>query len=188
MMNRIQPILSSTLILLLSAFMASSVRAQEGEVVPPPDPRASPTMIAHTKLGDTYLKVTYSSPRKRGRVIFGELVPYGEVWRTGANEATELTTTGDIEIAGHRLPAGTYALFTIPEQDKWTIILNRELGQWGAFRYNPEADVLRFEVPVTTTPETYEAFTIAFEEAEGGTNLVMRWDRTMVSIPIRPAS
>ncbi|GIV59368.1 DUF2911 domain-containing protein [Rhodocaloribacter litoris] len=174
------------LALLLAAFTATSLRAQEAEVIPPPEPRASPTMIARTMLGDTYLKVTYSSPRKRDREIFGGLVPYGEVWRTGANEATELTTTGDIEIAGHRLPAGTYALFTIPEENQWTVILNGVLGQWGAFRYNPDEDVLRFTVPVTRTPELYEAFTIEFEEAENGVNLVMTWDHTRVSIPIRP--
>ncbi|WP_456424995.1 DUF2911 domain-containing protein [Rhodocaloribacter sp.] len=177
------------LALTLAAGLSQRALAQEGEVVPAPEARPSPTAIAQAMLGDTYVKITYSSPRKRGREIFGGLVPYDEVWRTGANEATEITVTGDVKIAGHTLPAGTYALFTIPHADTWTVILNGDLGQWGAFSYNPEHDVLRFDVPVTTTPEMYEAFTIALEKEEDApkATLVMMWDHTKVSIPIEPA-
>ncbi len=157
-------------------------------VVAAPDLRASPMAVAAATLDDgTYVKVVYSSPRMRGRAIFGGLVPYGEVWRTGANEATEITITGPILLGEHRVETGTYALFTIPNQESWTIILNRALGQWGAYEYNDEADVVRFGTPATTTNETHEAFTISIEAAESGASLHLFWENTQVSLPIRPA-
>mgnify|MGYP003596677320 CR=1 FL=1 len=91
-------------------------------------PRPSPMATVSSRYKDTYIKVTYSQPHKHGRVIFGELVPYGQVWRTGANEATELTVTRDVKINSLDLKAGTYSLFTIPEKSSWTIILNKDLG------------------------------------------------------------
>jgi hypothetical protein len=160
--------------------------------IPPAKAPVSPMQMAAKKLDDTtYVKVTYHSPRiqdpKTGekRVIFGKLVPYGEVWRLGANAATELTTTGDLEIAGKRLPAGTYALFTLPQADKWTLIVNKDVGQWGAYKYNKDLDVLRVDVPVTKSADTYEAFTIAFDDK--GTALNFSWENTQVSVPVRPA-
>jgi len=162
------------------------------KTIPPAKAPVSPMQMAAKKLDDTtYVKVTYHSPRlqdpKTGekRTIFGKLVPYGEVWRLGANAATELTTTGDIELAGKRLPAGTYALFTIPQADKWTLIVNKDVGQWGAYKYNKDLDVLRVDVPATKSPDTYEAFTIAFDEK--GTALSFSWENTQVSVPVRPA-
>jgi len=126
------------LLALLALLMGpASARAQDSvEVVPPPRSGSlerSPLALAATWIDSTYVKIVYGSPRKRGREIFGALVPYSEVWRTGANEATEITTTGDLVFGGHRLPAGTYSLYTIPYPDRWTIIVNRALGQWGAF-------------------------------------------------------
>jgi hypothetical protein len=160
--------------------------------IPPAKAPVSPMQMAAKKLDDTtYVKVTYHSPRiqdpKTGekRVIFGKLVPYGEVWRLGANAATELTTTGDLELAGKRLPAGTYALFTLPQADKWTLIVNKDVGQWGAYKYNKDLDVLRVDVPVTKSADTYEAFTIAFDDK--GTALNFSWENTQVSVPVRPA-
>lgn len=152
-----------------------------------PERRKSPLAMARTTLGDAYVKVTYGQPYKRGRQIFGELVPYGEVWRTGANEATELTTTEDIQFGDQTLKAGTYALFTIPGKDKWTIIVNRTLGQWGAYSYSADDDIYRFTVPVDSTSESFEAFTMSFDETEEGatsTNLNLMWDKTKVSIPV----
>ncbi|MDX1638013.1 MAG: DUF2911 domain-containing protein [Balneolaceae bacterium] len=152
------------------------------------DRRKSPIAIAKVNHADsdTYVKIVYGQPYKRGRTIFGDLAPYGEVWRTGANEATELTTTRDILFAGNRLEAGTYALFTIPGEDEWTVILNSELGQWGAFEYNPDFDVLRVDVPAMSTEKTSEAFIIQFDEVSGDSTAIgMRWDNTRVNIPIR---
>lgn len=164
---------------------APDATAQEGEEVPPPEERSSPLMTVRTTLADgTYLSVHYGSPRKRGRDIFGGIVPYGQVWRTGANEATELTLTGDITFAGRPVAAGTYALFSIPNAEIWTIILNSGLGQWGAFTYDASLDVLRVEVPATSIADTYEAFTMVFDPE--GETLSMMWDQTRVTIPVSP--
>jgi len=147
-------------------------------------PRPSPLEMVTMKYEDTYVKITYCRPHKRGRDIFGDLEPYGEVWRTGANEATEITVTGTIKLGGNQIKPGTYTLFTIPEKDHWTIILNSELGQWGAYNYNSKLDVVRFEVPTSTTEEVYEPFTIEFEQKADSAELVMMWDRTKVTIPL----
>jgi len=153
-----------------------------------PDRRKSPIAIAQTthNPSDTYIKIVYGQPYKNDRQIFGELVPYGEVWRTGANEATELTTTQNISFGGNTLDAGTYALFTIPRKDnEWTIILNNELGQWGAFEYDSNHDVLRVDVPSQSTEKVTEALTIRFSDIQGdSTNIIMTWDKTEVKIPI----
>lgn len=151
-------------------------------------PRKSPLGLVTFKYENTYMKVTYGRPQKRGREIFGDntLVPFGKVWRLGANEATELTTTHEVMMAGHKVPAGTYTVFAIPEADHWTIILNSVLGQWGAFDYDKSKDVLRFDVPVEKSDTMYEPFTILFEHEKGNNkaSLVMVWDTTKVSIPI----
>ena len=167
--------------LLISLLLLSvSVLGQE-----PLKPRPSPLEVVTMKFEDTYVKITYSRPHKRDRDIFGSLVPYGEVWRTGANEATEITLTGDILINGDSLTAGTYSVFSIPQETEWTIILNSELGQWGAFNYKEKFDVKRFNVPVEKMEEIYEPFTILFEQKGlKNANIVMMWDSVRVTIPI----
>ena len=186
-MNSIRLLLP--LALIGAMVFASPASAQE--VVPAPDSRPSPLALAQATLGDgTYVKVHYGSPRKRGRDVFGGLVPYDRVWRLGANEATELTTTQPIQFGGKRLPAGTYSLFAMPHENSWTIIVNENLGQWGAFSHAEDADVLRVDVPVQRTERIHEAFTINLEQEEGesGARLVMTWDRTRVTVPIAAAS
>lgn len=168
--------------LLLVLLLASAVSSAQDAV----KPRPSPLAIVSSRYKDAYIKITYSQPHKRGRSIFGGLVPYGQVWRTGANEATELTVTKDIKINGADLKAGSYSLYTIPEKDKWTIILNRDLGMWGAYNYNVKMDVMRFEVPVVPVTEfVYEAFTILIDPRNNRADLVLAWDRTKVVIPIQ---
>ncbi len=151
-------------------------------------PRKSPFWSTHHMVKDTYIKVTYGRPHKSGREIFGEngLVKYGEVWRTGANEATEITVTRDVKLSGMKLHAGTYSLFTIPAEKQWTIIINRDLGGWGMGDYNQEHDVFRFHVPVKQTDFVYEPFTIEFVNKEGGEKfeMAMMWDKTRVVIPV----
>lgn len=148
--------------------------------------RPSPTAIVSARYKDTYVKITYCQPRKRGREVFGKLVPFGEVWRTGANEATELTLTRDVFVNGTLLLSGTYSLFTIPGKDKWTIIINKDLGLWGSYNYNIKQDVLRFDVPATQlSNEIVEAFTIQLDQRNNVADLLLLWDKTKISIPIQ---
>lgn len=162
------------------ALLFSTGLAQE-----PLKSQTSPLAIVSAKYKDAYIKITYSRPHKRGREIFGDLVPFGEVWRTGANEATEITTTKDILVNAVLLKAGTYSLFTIPDRIKWTIIINREVGLWGAYNYNPKLDVMRFDVPVESTGEVFEPLTITLDRSNDKVNCSILWDRTKVTIPIR---
>ena len=161
-------------------FLTTNVLAQELLKL-----RPSPLAIASARYQDHYVKVTYSQPQKKGREIFGSLVPYGKVWRTGANEATEITTVKDILIGDILLKAGTYSLYTIPVKDKWTIIINADLGQWGAYNYNASKDLFRFDVPVQAPEKKYEAFTIFFDHRNEVADLLMIWDNTKVSIPVK---
>jgi hypothetical protein len=148
--------------------------------------RKSPIAIASVDQDGTYIKVVYGQPYRRGRTIFGDLEPWGEVWRTGANEATEITITEPILMGDQALRAGTYALFTIPNPDSLTVILNHELGQWGAFEYNPDRDYKRMKFPVKNLESPVEAFTIEFTEPEFSmTTMKLKWDVVQVNIPIR---
>ena len=144
----------------------------------------SPEATADYNKGELSVSVNYCRPYKKERKIFGGLVPYGEVWRTGANEATEITVNKKVKFAGKDLEAGTYTLFTIPEENSWTIILNSELGQWGAFNYAKEKDVLRVDVPVQTLNEEAEMFTVDFTEKGDTVNLLLYWDTVKVEVPI----
>jgi len=150
------------------------------------DARISPLAMTRMRYKDTYVKITYGQPHKRGREIFGALVPYGEVWRTGANEATEITLTGDILINGILLEAGTYSIFTIPDRIKWTIIINRELDLWGSYNYNSKFDLFRFDAPVQElSGESIEAFDITLDQNNDRAELSLLWDNIKVTVPIR---
>ncbi len=150
-------------------------------------PRISPLALVAAHYKNTYLKITYGQPQKNGREIFGGLVPYDQVWRTGANEATEITITQDIKVDSLLLKAGTYSLFTIPGKEKWTIIFNSDLGLWGAYNYNFKKDVLRFEVPAKSTLGNlvYEPFTIRIDQKTDTAEIVLAWDKTLVSFPVQ---
>ena len=156
-------------------FLMAGMFDTHGQNALPPQP--SPNSITTLKYEKTYIKITYCRPHKRGRTVFGGMIPYGKVWRTGANEATEITVTRDIMMAGRKLPAGTYTLFTIPYPDRWTIIVNSIPGQWGAYEYDSRYNILKFDVPVTANKVHYEPFTIEFEQKERSTNLLMQWDQ-----------
>jgi hypothetical protein len=152
----------------------------------PVKPRLSPLAIASAKYKDSYIKITYGQPQKRGREVFGNLVPYNEVWRTGANEATEITLTRSVYMQGTLVPAGTYSLFSIPNPGHWTIILSKDTGLWGSYNYNPKMDFVRFAVPVASTDNpAYEAFTIMFEQRNNTADLLLLWDTTKIIIPIK---
>jgi len=125
-------------------------------------------------------KVVYARPLKKGRTVFGGLVPYGKVWRTGANEASEIKFYNDTKVGDKTVKAGTYSLFTIPGEKEWTIIINSDIDTWGAYSYNSDADVARVTVPATTSEKSLEAFSIAFSKG----NMHLGWDTTRVSVPL----
>lgn len=130
-------------------------------------------------------RILYSRPQTRDREIFGKLVPYGEVWRTGANEATEITLYQDMSVADKVIKKGTYTLFTIPEENEWTIILNNSTNIWGAYDYHVEKDVARITVPVKKAPTEIEALSMAFEPIEDGAKLQIGWDDRYVEVPFK---
>ena len=130
------------------------------------------------------VRVIYSRPQKNGRPIFGVLEQYGKVWRTGANESTEIRFYDDVKIGDKKIKAGTYGLFTIPEKDKWTIIINKQTDKWGAYTYDEKKDIARVDVPVKNSEKIIEAFSITFSEIEKGANLIMGWDQTVIEVPI----
>ena len=166
-----------------------------------PSRRPSPMALARTTIGDAYISITYSQPYKRGRDnIFGSkedeaLVPYGELWRTGANAATQLTVTADVLFDGQKLPAGTYSVFSTPGADEWSVHFNSRLGLSGAFAPNPETgefenaysadnDVLVVTATPTTLEEEVDQFTISFETESGDSAMVWQWITTEVRIPV----
>jgi len=148
--------------------------------------RTSPLAVTSLRYKDSYIRIVYSQPSKRGREVFGKLVPFGEVWRTGANEATEITFTRDVFILNNQLlSAGTYTLLTIPQPDRWIVILNKDVGMWGAYNYNPKQDVLQFEVPVESLKGiVYEPFTIQLDQRMNQAIASLMWDKTKISFPI----
>lgn len=130
-------------------------------------------------------RVLYSRPQTRDREIFGKLVPYGEVWRTGANEATEITLYQDLMVSDKTIKKGTYTLFTIPKEKEWTIILNNSTNIWGAFDYHVEKDVARITVPVRTAKTPIETLSMSFSPTEDGANLHIGWDDRYVVVPFK---
>jgi hypothetical protein len=146
--------------------------------------RPSPAAKAQCKFsGGKTITVDYSSPRMRGRKIFGELVPYGKVWRTGANEATTfLTNENLLMVKGPNVPAGGYTIFTVPDRDKWTLIINKHTGESGTpYKYESE-ELARVPMSVTRLSSPVENFTISFAETGGSCTMRMSWEETQASI------
>ncbi|TAF66130.1 MAG: DUF2911 domain-containing protein [Cytophagales bacterium] len=166
-------------------FLSFEVQAQK---IIRPKEKSSPVGLAIYKneKNKLYVKVTYGQPFRKDRTVFGGVVPYGKIWRVGANEATEVTFTKEVKIGENKIKAGTYTLFAIPEKDKWTILLNTELGQWGTYSYeaNKDKNILTYEVKTGALPDIYEALTFSFEEIQGGVELVVIWEQVRVAIPI----
>jgi len=151
----------------------------------------SPKDIAMYQDDHHQIKVTYCRPYKKGRTIFPDLEPYGEVWRTGANDATVITTSQDLPIDDKILPKGTYSLWTIPDHEQWEVIFNKEHGQWGIdaltgkANRDPSLDILSITVPVYQTDNEIEQFTIQFETWGEVIEMLMMWDHTIVVVPIK---
>ncbi|MCW8981123.1 MAG: DUF2911 domain-containing protein [Altibacter sp.] len=130
-------------------------------------------------------RVIYSRPSKKGRVIFGELVPFDKVWRTGANEATELTLYKPMMLGNNTLQPGSYTLYTIPGKEVWTVIINSDTNAWGAYSYKKEKDVARINVPARETVAPTESLSMVFRPDTDGTTLMIGWDSTYIEIPFK---
>lgn len=147
-------------------------------------PQNYPILKMNGKVADApAVRVIYGRPQKAGRLIFGGIVSYGQLWRLGANEATEIEFFKNAKIAGKPLAKGRYSMFAICDTGKWTIIFNSDKDIWG-LAYNQKKDVLRVDVPVTNADAIAEAFTMYFEDVKGGANLTILWDSVKVSLPI----
>ncbi len=146
--------------------------------------RPSPPATAEVTLSGKKITIDYGQPSMRGRKIFGALVPFGQVWRTGANEATTLKTPVDLSIGGQRVPAGTYTLFTVPAEESWTLIVNKQTGQWGT-NYDEKQDLIRIPMRRDTMPMTVEAFNISFADMGANKILVMEWEYTRAWVEIK---
>jgi hypothetical protein len=178
-------------LLAITFLIAISVKAQEVKFAPldgsPLDIAYFPNKAVKFKKTDNpspSIKVIYSRPSVKGRVIFGDLIKFGEVWRVGANENTEIKFYKPATINGVAVPAGTYSLFAIPEKDKWTIIINKEIDMWGAYAYDDSKDLVKITVPVKPASTVIEALSIAFTSKDNVANLVIGWDKTTVEVPI----
>ncbi|NDE61045.1 MAG: DUF2911 domain-containing protein, partial [Cyclobacteriaceae bacterium] len=149
-------------------------------------PQASPSARLTQKVGLTDVVVDYSRPSTKGRKIFGELVPYGEVWRTGANGATIISFSTEVMIGGKKVPAGAYALYSIPGKSSWTMILSKNTKLWGAIGYNPQEDLIRFEATPSKTSRMYDSFEISFNNlTDSNADLSLKWEQTRVDFTIQ---
>jgi hypothetical protein len=128
--------------------------------------------------------VDYSRPRAKGRKIYGDVVPLGKVWRTGANEATTFVTTADITVGGSAVPPGSYTIFTIPDKDKWTLIISKKTGEWGTDYPGPSSDLARVDMKVSSLPTPVENFTISFDKSATGGTMNIDWESTRASVAI----
>ncbi|WP_420128935.1 DUF2911 domain-containing protein [Longimicrobium sp.] len=203
-MNRFAPALRTGLLMMAVASLAAcsgsgETETAEGETAAPapsaeaPAPAqpqgqqqapASPRDTAQATIADGSVLIDYGRPSMRGRTIMGGLVPYGQVWRTGANAATTLVTTRDLRIGGTTVPAGTHTLYTLPTENAWQLIINKQTGQWGT-EYDQAQDLARVPMQVGRTPAPVEQFTIALEPGGGNVlNLVMTWENTRASVPM----
>lgn len=151
----------------------------------PQNPPASPPAKASCDLGaGKSITVDYSSPRAKGRKIYDGLVPYGKVWRAGANAATTFVTTADLKVGGTDVPAGNYTLFAIPEADKWTLVISKKTGEWGTAYPGPSEDLARIPMKVSATSGPVENFTIAFDKGGSGCVLHLDWENTRASVDV----
>ena len=181
------------LALLLSGFMLPFVKAQSGRMPAidksPMDMSYYPSNYPILKIQDkvtepALARVIYSRPQKNGRTVFGELIEFGAIWRLGANEATELELFKDAKIGSAKIKKGRYTLYAIPQQEKWTIIINRDTDTWGAFKYDSKKDVARIDIKIEKQAESAESFTMFFEKQGAAVNLNIFWDNAKATLPI----
>ena len=165
---------------LAAALMAALGSAQVDKASRPSPPATASCALADGKT----ITVDYSSPRAKGRKIFGGLVPYGEVWRAGANEATTFVTTANLMVGGTHVPAGSYTIFAIPNKDKWTLVISKKIGEWGSPYPGASEDLARIDMKASALPSAVDNFTIAFDKVASGCTLRMDWETTRASVEI----
>lgn len=172
-------ILAAAAVLATTAFVPG-ISAQKHNGKPMPSPPAKATV----QLNGKQISISYNTPSMRGRKIFGGLVPYDKVWRTGANPATTLKTDANLKIGTATVPAGTYTLYTLPSPDTWKLIVNKQTGQWGT-EYHQDRDLARVDMKKASLPSPQEKMSISFENTHGNTTqLHVRWDTTDVWVPV----
>ena len=173
-------LLASAVLLVWLSFLAVAGAQQNQDK----SKRPSPPGTAEVTLKGKTITIDYSRPSMRGRKIMGALVPYGKVWRTGANEATTLTTPIDLSIGGTKVTAGKYTIWTLPSADTWKLIINKQTGQWGT-QYDASQDLARVDMQKKAIRTPVEQFTISFAKAgDDKADLVMNWENTSVSVPV----
>jgi hypothetical protein len=174
-------LLGVTVVVILCVIVAAIVvRARQDKSKRPSLPATAKCELA----GGKSVTIDYSSPRMKGRKIYGDLVPFGQVWRAGANEATAFVTSSDVVVGGKTVPAGSYTIFTVPTADKWTLIVNKKTGEWG-IPYKYESDELaRVDMKVSKLPSPVENFTIAYEKSGSGCTMNIDWETTRASVDI----
>jgi hypothetical protein len=180
-MNRLQTRTAATAACLLAFQLTVGAAAAQQLDLPRPSPRASVSQ----QIGVTEVEIHYSRPGVKGRTIWGDLVPYNEVWRTGANENTTITFSTPVRIEGKELPAGTYGLQTIPTPNEWTVILSKDAELWGAFNYKPENDALRVQVKPETASDVIERMRFTFDDVtDTSAKVVLRWEKLRVPFTV----
>lgn len=168
--------------ILFTALLAISVNAYSQWNLPVASPRQS----VEQQFSMSKIAVDYGRPAVKGRKVFGELVPFGKVWRAGANGATKITFAQAMDFGGKMVPAGTYGLFIIPQEKEWKVILNKDAQQWGAYSYDEKLNVIDVTVPVQKISDQQEAFEITLDpKDENSVHLVMKWDFTKVAVPLK---
>jgi Protein of unknown function (DUF2911) len=182
----------ATLLLACCSVLAATVRSQDtmnpsSQAKPPEDKSKRPSPPAHVEYkfpdGKT-LTIDYSSPRMRGRQIYGGLVPYGQEWRVGANEATTFVTDTDLIVGGTLVPAGSYTLFALPNADNWKLIISKKTGEWGIPYPGASFDFARVDMKLSTLPSPLEDFTIGLDSTDSGCTLRLDWATTRASVDI----
>jgi hypothetical protein len=183
----------------IAVFAACGAGAQNKDSRPSPPAKATCSLA-----GGKAITVDYSSPRRKGRKIFGELVPFGQIWRAGANEATTFVTDTDLIVGatqtastlpllgvggatssgGAVVPAGKYTVFAIPDENKWTLVISKKTGEWGTAYPGPENDLARVEMKASKLPSAVENFTVAFDQSGAGCTLRMDWEMTRASVDV----
>lgn len=169
----------------LGSFLGIFLAALAAGAIPSASQVVSPPAKAACKFADgKTIAVNYSSPRMRGRKVFGDLVPFGEVWRAGADDATSFVPNVDVVVGGKNVPAGRYTLFTLPTETKWTLIVSKQIGEWGIPYPGAQHDFARMEMKVGKLPTPLENFTISFDQTGTSCTMKLDWETTRASIDI----